>query len=113
MNALTTPQTPRHSGRTTSINGITGPRKLSGFFVPAVQRSGLLPRHQGHGTTPIFRIGRLRFTSRDKGMVRHATNKGGRLIAVVAAGVCPPPSSAWAAASVRSSSTTRSNCYDP
>jgi hypothetical protein len=78
------------TGKTTSVIGTTAPHKPCGIFVSSVQRSGLLTRHQGHGTTPNSRFGRLRFTSRDKGMVRHVANKGGRITAVVAAGVCLP-----------------------
>jgi hypothetical protein len=90
MTSLTSPRRPAQTEKTTSFIGNTAPRKPCGIFVPSVQRSGLLTRHQGKGTTPVSRIGKLRFTSRDKGMVRHVTNKGGRMNAVVAAEACLP-----------------------
>jgi hypothetical protein len=91
MNArLTSTRQPAHSDHTTSINGKTAPRKLCGIFAPAVLASGLLPRHQGDGTRQFSRIGRLRFTWRNKPKVRLGANKPGRLIAVVAAEVCLP-----------------------
>jgi hypothetical protein len=106
MTGLTNASRPSQTKKTTSYNGTTAPRKPCGIFVSAVHRSGLLIRHQGDNTTPVSRIGRLRFTRRNKPKVRLETNKPGRLYAVVAAGVCLPI--AWAAASVRSS-TIRSN----
>jgi hypothetical protein len=73
------------TGKTTSVIGKTAPHKPCGIFVSSVQCSGLLPRHQGQGTTPVSRIGGHRFTRRNKPKVRLGTNKPGRMTAVVAA----------------------------
>lgn len=88
---LTSPWLERHPERTTTFSGVAGTRKHSGIFVSSVQRSGLLPRHQDQGTTPVFGIGRLRPTSGDKAAVSTAcANNRGRLKAVVATEVCLP-----------------------
>lgn len=89
MMALTTSTGTAHSGRTTSNDGNTAPRKPCGIFVFSVQDSGLLPRHQDQDTTPVFGIGRLRFTSGNKATASAVcTNNRGRSLAVVAAEVC-------------------------
>jgi hypothetical protein len=59
---LTGNHRPAQTERTTTVIGNTAPHKPRGIFVPFVQRSGLLPRHQGQRNTPVFRIGKLRFT---------------------------------------------------
>jgi len=100
---LTRPSLFAHAGKTTTYNGNTGPREHSGIFVPRVQRSGLLTRHQDQGTTPVFGIGRLRPTSGDKAAVSTAcANNRGRLYAVVAAGVCLPSPRVAASGSIHS-----------
>jgi hypothetical protein len=86
---LTKPPSLADAEKTTSNNGNTGPREHSGIFVSTVQRSGLLTRHQGQGTTPVSRIGGRRLTRRNKPKVRLGTNKPGRLFAVVDAVVRP------------------------
>jgi hypothetical protein len=102
---LTTPNPPAYAGRTTyHLDGNTAPHKPCGFFVPAVQQFGLLTRRQDQGTLPVSRIGKLRFTSRNKPKVRFGTNKGDRSRSVVAAKACRPISSV--AASVQSQSDT-------
>lgn len=81
-----------HNGPTTTLNGNAAPRKLCGFFAPAIRLNGPLTHAARFGECRFSRIGKSRFTSRTKGVVRHAANKGGRFRAVVAAEACRPVS---------------------
>lgn len=89
---LTSPVKTGHPEITTSSSRRrTG--QIAGFLRLASRVPGYYPGTRDMAPRQSSHPGKLRFTSRNKGLsddFRHVSNKGGRLDAVVAAGACQP-----------------------